>query len=131
MKQQLTKGQLRSFGLIVGGIFGIIGIWPGVFRGANPHWWALSLAGLLVVPALFFPKILGPAYRVWMAIGQLLGWVNTRIILGALFYTLFLSMGFLLRLIGKDPMQRKVDPSAKTYRVPRTARAASHMQHQF
>lgn len=122
---------MRSFGLIVGGIFAIIGFWPTVFRGANPRWWALALTGLLAVPAMLFPRILGPFYRGWMAVGELLGWINARIILGVLFYTLFLFVGFLLRIMGKDPMQRKVDPSAKTYRVPRQFRPASHMQHQF
>lgn len=131
MDTKATTRQLRSFGLTVGGIFAIIGLWPAVFRGADPRWWALVLTGLLGIPALLFPRILGPAYRGWMAIGQVLGWINTRIILGVLFYTLFLLMGLLLRLMGKDPMHRKLDPSAKTYRVPRQFRPASHMQHQF
>lgn len=66
-----------------------------------------------------------------MAVGEFLGWINTRIIMGAMFYTLFLFVGFLLRIMGKDPMQRKVDREAKTYRVPRQIRPASHMHHQF
>ena len=122
---------MRSFGLVVGGIFGIFGIWPAILRGMNPRWWGLGLAGVLMVPALLYPTILRPAYRVWMAIGHMLGWINTRIILGILYYTLFLSIGFLLRLMGKDPMLRKIASSAQTYKIPRLSRAASHMEHQF
>jgi hypothetical protein len=131
MNKTATTRQLRSFGLIVGGIFAIIGFWPTVFRGTDPRWWALALTGLLIVPALLFPRVLGPVYRGWMAVGELLGWINTRIILGILFYTLFLFVGFLLRIMGKDPMNRKKDPGVATYRVPRQIRPASHMQHQF
>jgi hypothetical protein len=131
MHQEVNIRQLRSFGLTVGGIFCAIGLWPSVFRGTEPRWWAFALAGLLMIPALLFPRILRPAYRGWMAIGQLLGWINTRIILGALFCSVFSFVGLLLRLMGKDPMQRRFDPGAETYRVPRQLRPASHMEHQF
>ncbi len=41
----------------------------------------LGLASL----ALVFPIILKPLYIVWMYIGFVLGWINTRIILGLVF----------------------------------------------
>jgi hypothetical protein len=131
MTKQTATRQLRSFGLTVGGVFAVIGLWPSVFRSADPRWWALALAGLLAFPALLFPKFLEPAYRGWMFVGHLLGWINTRIIMGMLFFTLFSMIGCILRLMGKDPMHRKMVPGAKTYRVPRPFRPASHMRHQF
>ena len=70
MDTVVPKKQLRSFGLLVGGIFAVIGLWPLVFRGEDPHPWALGLTGLLVLPALLYPRVLGPVHRVWMAIGQ-------------------------------------------------------------
>ena len=44
--------QLRHFGFLVGGIFGLIGLWPMVWRHQNPRLWALALTVLLVLPAL-------------------------------------------------------------------------------
>jgi len=131
MQRDVTIRDLRFFGLTVGGIFGTIGMWPTVLRSEDPRWWAITLSGLLMIPALAFPKALQPAFRGWMAIGQILGWINTRLILGALFYTIFLLIGLTLRLLGKDPMHRRFEPDAKTYRVPCRSRPATHMKHQF
>jgi hypothetical protein len=125
------RRQLRDFGLIVGGIFGAIGLWPLVWRQAEPRYWALVLAVLLVVPALAAPRLLGPARRGWMALGYALAWVNTRIVLGAVFYGLITPMGIAMRLLGRDPMRRALDGNAESYRVPCQPRPGRHMLRQF
>ena len=123
--------QLRSFGFIVGGGFGLIALWPTVFRHEQPRLVILVLAGLLLLLASLFPRSLRPAYRVWMALGHVLGWVNTRIILSVMFYILFMPVGLVMRLLGKDPMLRKFERNIDTYRVIRQPRPSSHMKHQF
>ncbi len=130
MKKTETK-ELRSFGLMVGGIFLFIGGWPALLRSDDPRAWALILGGLLVILGLGLPKLLRPVYRVWMIIGHALGWVNTRIILGIVFYGLVTPMGLFMRLFGKDPMQRQFVQETLTYRVVRKPRPHSHMMRQF
>jgi len=66
-----------------------------------------------------------------MTVGEILGWLNTRLILGVLFYGLFTPLGLLMRLRGKDAMRRTLTPEADSYRVVRQPRPASHMLHQF
>jgi hypothetical protein len=117
--------------LIVGGILGAIGMWPAVVRGASPRSWMVGLAVVLVVPALLAPRILAPAHRAWMALGDALGWVNTRVVLGLIFFGVVTPTGFVLRLAGRDPMQRAFDANATTYRVPRKTRPGVHMTRQF
>ena len=131
MEQAVTVRQLRSFGLTVGGIFALISVWPALLRGQDVRVWAAALAGLLVIPALTFPRSLVPIYHVWMWVGEALGWINSRVILGAIFFVLFTPMGLVLRLLGKDPMHRSFEPGSDTYRVPRRFRPAEHMRHQF
>jgi len=126
-----TTQQLRSFGLIVGGIFAVIGVWPVVWRDQPPRLWGLVLGGGLIVLALVLPRSLAQVYRLWMKVGEVLGWVNTRILLGMLFYGLFTPLGLLMRFRGKDPMHRTLAPEAATYRVVRQPRPTSHMRHQF
>ena len=123
--------QLRSFGLIVGGIFALIGVWTAVWRGQPPRQWSLILGGTLIMLALAWPQSLAQVYRFWMAVGEALGWINTRIILGVLFYALFTPLGLLMRLRGKDPMRRTMSPEVESYRVARQPRSSSHMTHQF
>ena len=122
---------LRSFGLMVGGIFALIGIWPALWRGQPLRLWSLLLGGLLMGLALIWPRSLTQVYRFWMTVGEVLGWINTRIILGVIFYVLFTPMGLLMRLRGKDPMRRTLTPEAESYRVVRQPRPSSHMMHQF
>jgi hypothetical protein len=131
MHTHATSKQLRSFGLIVGGIFAAIGVWPIIGRGEDPRLWACGLAVALGLPALCSPGLLQPAYRLWMAIGQVLGRINTTIILGVMFYGLFTPIRVVMRLRGKDPMCRRFEPDLETYRVVRQARPSSHMMRQF
>ena len=123
--------QLRHFGYLVGGIFGLIGLWPLLWRQQNPRLWALVLAVLLVVPALVAPRILAPVYRVWMRLGEVLAWINTRIILGVVFYGVVTPIGLLMRLTGRDPMRRTLEPTSESYRVRCMPRPATHMMRQF
>lgn len=123
--------ELRNFGLIVGGLFILIGAWPLVWHRTGPHAWALILGGPLVFLAIAAPRLLTWPHRAWMAIAHVLGWVNTRVVLTICFYLMFAPVGFLMRLLGNDPMRRRFDPIAKSYRVNRTPREATHMEKQF
>ena len=123
--------QLRSFGLMVGGIFALMGVWPALWRGQPLRLWGVIVGGALIALALVWPHSLAQVYRFWMAVGAVLGWINTRLILGVLFYGLFTPLGLIMRLRGKDPMRRTLHPEADTYRVVRQPRPASHMRHQF
>ena len=131
MQRPVERRQLRSFGLLVGGLFGVLGFWPVVLRGEGARLWALILAALLVIPAVLFPASLRPAHRVWMAIGEALGWINTRIILGLVFYGVMTPMGLVMRLLGRDRMHRRLEPTADSYRVARPTRPSDHMARQF
>jgi hypothetical protein len=131
MKRTDEVRQLRHFGYLVGGIFGLIGLWPLVWRHQNPRLWALALAVALVVPALVAPRILAPVYRVWMAAGEVLAWINTRILLGLVFYGIVTPIGLVMRLTGRDPMRRQLEPSGESYRIRCVPRPATHMMRQF
>lgn len=112
-----SKGY-RKFGLTTGAIvialFGLCVPW--VFDLHYPRWpWILG--GTLGLWALVAPATLKPVYAAWMKFGQLMNWINTRLILGILFYGVFLPFGMAVRLFGKDPMHRKLDETLSTYRV--------------
>jgi O-antigen/teichoic acid export membrane protein len=131
MENRITSKQLRSFGLTVGGIFGLIALWPLIIRAEDPRWWALVAAGCLLVPAAVFPNNLRWVYKGWMALGYVLGWINTRIILGFIFYFIVTPIGIVRRWMGKDPMGTKLRPDLDSYRVTRTPRPPSHLNKQY
>jgi hypothetical protein len=133
--QSMTNGrsrkEFRKFGLTVGGIFCAIGLWPALFRGQPPRSWALIVGVLLLVPALTMPRVLAPVYRVWMLVGETLGWINTRILLGVVFYLVITPMGVMRRLLGKNAMRLLFEPDVESYRLVKRARPGTHMTRQF
>jgi len=122
--------QYRSFGLMVGGIFVAIGVWPLIHQD-DIRVWAVIIGSLLMVLGLLLPRCLGPIFKVWMWVGHVLGWINTRIILGIIYYGLLTPMALVMRLGGKDSMRRQYDEATNTYRVLRQPRPGSHMLRQF
>jgi len=131
MNHQVEVKELRNFGLMVGGIFLVIGLWPMVWRGEGIRLWAIGLGGLLIPLGLLMPAVLAPVFKVWMKVGHVLGWINTRIILGALFYGLITPMGVVMRLFGWDAMRRVLVRDVESYRVVRQPRPRTHMTRQF
>jgi hypothetical protein len=77
------------------------------------------------------PQSLKQLHAGWMKIGHVLGLINTRIILGIIYYLLITPMGLVMRLMGKDSMHRAFAKDTDTYRVVRTQRPPHHMQNQF
>lgn len=127
----VPEKELRSFGLTVGVVFVVIAFWPVVWRGEALRVWALIPGVLLAVMGVSWPKILAPVFKMWMKVGHVLGWINTRIILGAVFFVIITPMGLIMRLFGWDSMSKTIVPSQDTYRVVRSPRVPSHMKHQF
>ena len=121
---------LRKFGLLMGGIFALIGLSPLLLGETLPRIWAVGLAMIVIGPALVWPRILAPLYRVWMQLAYALGWINTRIILSLVFYGLVTPLGLLGR--GRtDSLRLQFDSQADSYRVQKQCRPASHMLRQF
>ena len=131
MDQAATRNELRQFGLLVGAVFTVIGLWPLVFRGEPVRLWATGIGGLLIACGGILPQLLAPIYTGWMWIGHILGWINTRILLSIVFYGLVTPIGLVCRLMGKDTMRQAFAASSTTYRVSRSPRPRSHMKHQF
>ncbi|HMZ54733.1 MAG: hypothetical protein JSR64_05760 [Nitrospira sp.] len=131
MADSVEKKDLRNFGLIIGSLFCLIGLWPMIRYGEAIRLWAILPGGLLIPAGLMAPTILGPLFKVWMKIGHVMGLVNTKIILGVLYFGLITPMGVVMRLFGWDSMNRVLRQDAESYRVVRPARPHTHMTRQF
>src|SRR5574341_1783234 len=126
MPTKTDAKELRHFGLIVGGIFALIGFWPLAVHGQELRYWALGLGALLVFPALVFPQLLRPVHKGWVFVGHWLGWINTRILLGILFYGIVTPSGLLRRLWVKDALDLQFRENADSYRRLRQPRPGTH-----
>ncbi|MDH5586723.1 MAG: SxtJ family membrane protein [Nitrospirota bacterium] len=130
-KQDVPLTQLRQFGWLMGGVFALVTFWPLVVRGEDIRMWSGIIAGIFGVLGTVFPNALKPIFRGWMIFGEKIGWVNSRILLGIVFYGLLTPISLLIRVLGKRPLQLSFDPQAETYRVPKEPRAANHVLKAF
>ena len=129
---ELDRKGLREFGLTTGAavvvIFGLF--FPWVLDLAWPAWpWII--ATLLWLPALVQPLWLRRIYRAWMRFGLLASRVMTPLVLGIVFFVMISPMALVRRLMGKDPMQRTLDPSRESYRVQSTKNPKENLERPF
>ena len=129
---EMSMQELRKFGLTTGAIVAVLFglLLPWVFNHSHPYlpW---ILASILWIWALITPTTLRPVYAGWMKVGHILGWINTRIILGLMFFTVFFVVGLILKILGKDPMSRKIDKRLESYRVPSRVHTKNHVERPF
>lgn len=128
--KHVTEKELRVFGLLVGGVFAIIALWP-IFWQLSPRTWAAGLAIALLFPAIFSPTVLRLPQRIWTIIGKALGWFNTRLILTLLYFVAILPIALLLRLAGRTPLKLNFDSAAETYREHPEDQSQSNISEQF
>ena len=99
--------ELRRFGLTVGGVFVLLAL-VSAWRGHTVPPRVLGAAGvLLVAGGLAAPRLLAPIERGWMRFAEVLGRVNTRIVL-ALVYCLVITPAGLVRRWFDDPLDRRM-----------------------
>jgi hypothetical protein len=56
-------------------------------------------------------------YVGWMSAGVPVGWTVSQVCLALAYYVVLTPIGLLMRALGRDPMQRSLDRSAKSYWV--------------
>jgi len=133
---------LRQFGWIALGGFGLLALcawnhWL-VFRhlpDAAGETVAFALLGLGVLSAIFslvFPRANAPIFVGLSVVAFPIGFVLSYVIMATLFYLVIAPVGVIMRLFGKDPMDRRLLPKATTYWIDaRPARAKADYFKQF
>ena len=109
----------RKFGLTFAAVFAIFTIvgWYGfdvVLR------WAIICSGVFLTLALFVPGALLPLNRLWGLLAERVHRIVNFTLLAAFFYLLVLPFGLIMRLFGRDAMNRTPAPKTASYWQPVT-----------
>jgi hypothetical protein len=123
--------ELRHFGLLLGLLVVIIFAGIPFLRRHMLVGWPWAIAAILWVAALIIPRVLTYPHRGWTRLGEVLAWINTRVILSVLYFVVLMPIGAIMRLVGHDPMQQKFDSARGSYRVASRQRRSSHLEQPF
>jgi len=111
---------LREFG-----IFSLFGFGAmGLVAALKWDFWQLSygLWGLAVFVFLFAfirPEVLRPLFVLLMVVAFPIGFVISNVILAVLFYAVFTPLALLFKIIGRDALNRKIEPDRISYWISR------------
>jgi hypothetical protein len=130
IRARLTPAEGRKFALTLGAALAAL---------AALLWWrdrllaggAVGAAGaLLILAGLAVPARLGSVYHGWMGFAALISRITTPVLMGIIYFGLFVPSGILMRLLGRNPLRRQ--PENDSYLVTRPSDARqSDIKRQF
>ena len=119
----------RSFGLVFFVVFLIVSLWPLTSVGSIRIWSAIISAVFLIL-GLINSRLLTPLNVLWFKFGMILGAIISPIVMGIVFFLVVTPTGFILRIMGKDLLNKKYDKEKETYWIKRDTSIGT-MKRQF
>ena len=126
---KIKTGTERNFGLVFAAVFVIIGSYP-VLQGQDIKLWTFIIALIFLFFAIFLPKLLILPNKLWFKLGSFLGAIVSPIIMGMIFFLTVAPTGMIMRLLGKDILNQKINKTSKSYWIKKT-KTVSLMKNQF
>src|SRR3989339_1040012 len=106
--------ELKKFSLLLSFVFLAAGSYFFIFASQKyPLFFIVSITFLLI--AYTRPALISPLYSSWMKIGHIMGSISSKIILSVLFYGIFTPIAIVLRLQGKDLLNKKLNTTENSY----------------
>lgn len=129
---ELDSKGLRKFALSTGAaiaaFFGMF--FPWLLDLSYPVWpWVLF--AILALGGLLLPESLRPVHYWWMRLALLISRVTTPIVLGVVFFFVFMPFGLVAKILGKDPMKRKLNDNIDSYRVDSEPSAREDLENPY
>lgn len=123
----------RSFGFTFAVVFGLLAAWQAWVGHARISLVFAVLGSLFLLVTLTRPGLLRGLNRAWMKFGEMLHRIVSPIVLGAMYFVVLTPFAVVMRLFGRDALQRRLDPNARTYWIDRTppGPAPDSLPHQF
>lgn len=129
---QRTADQARKSALAVAGVLLLIALWN-VYKDRPVVYFTLGgTAVTLALIGFFWPRGAILFDRSWMFAAGVLGYINSRILLSIMFYVIITPYGLIMRLFGRNTMNRR-GADSETYWIPRkrTRQMAAGFERQF
>ena len=119
----------RSFGIVFFFVFVIVSLWP-LINENSLRVWSIFVAIIFLILGLMNSKLLTPLNILWFKFGKLLGSIVAPIVMGIVFFTVITPTGFIMRIFGKDLLNKKYNNKSKSYWINRE-KSKGTMKQQF
>jgi len=112
-KRKFARSLIIGFPIIAA-VFAIMawlrtGTWHGGFV------WLAIIGAALGAILWVLPQIARPFYLIWFFAACCIGIVVSNLLIAAFFYLIVTPIGLLMRILGRDPLQKRFDRSRTTY----------------
>lgn len=121
---------LRKFGFTMAAAFGLFG-GIAAWRGHGFSLILLAIALFFLFFGLVWPAALKSVQKLWMTLALLMGWVMSRVILTVIFYAAVTPIGLILRLSGKDLLDKRSGVRRDSYWLTHKPRNKEDYEDQF
>lgn len=111
-----SRRELRQFAVILGAFSIVLGalVWYKI-RELSITVVIWTVGFLVALVGYNIPPFMRWVFVGWMVAAYPIGWTISHLLMAVIFYFVLTPIGFLVRLINSDPMQRQFDRTAKTY----------------
>jgi hypothetical protein len=115
-----SPNQLRLFALVQVLFFALISM---IIVRHSGNWQSaeivMACSVAMAIVGICSPRIIRLVYVAWMAVLFPITLTVSFVLMALIFYWLFAPIGLIMKLVGRDPMRRKLDVSADTYWIRR------------
>ena len=117
MKKKIDENILKEFGILIGIVFPLfIGWFLPFIYGHGFRKWTLIIGLISFFIGILKPSLLIYPYKFWIKLGNFLGFINSHVILGIVFFVVLLPISLIMRLFGYDPLNKKLD-KLETFKI--------------
>jgi hypothetical protein len=109
-----TNKDLNVLAALLVVIPSLIGLYGLLWKENEAGYYWIAAGAAFGALRLIRPAFVG-FHRLWIRLSVVLGYFVSRILLTLVFFLTVTPIGLLMRLTGRDPMNRKLDPNASTY----------------
>ena len=118
LKSKIKASSNRNFGLVFFIVFLILGFWP-ITDGREIRFWLVIISLVFLILGMMKSKLLTPLNQLWFKLGMMLGAIVAPIVMGAVFFLVVTPIGIVMRLMGKDLLNKKYNKKKETYWIKR------------
>ena len=109
-----SRKDIVTFEFIWAFIFFLIALYP-VIYSAEIRIWSLIISTFFILIALISPLLLSSFYIYWVKFGEFIGGIISKVILFILFFGIFTPVALILKLMGKDLLNKQLNTNILSY----------------